>query len=230
MGKLTWENVDNFKLLIEKIKHKKTGKKYYLHESCDCCGDPFYSTLKYSKFCSRKCSHLNQKINFNYLKNFIENEIGYTLLSNEYQNWREKLTIKCDKEHIFEMSFGDISQGARCPYCCKNPRKNWEDIVNIFDYYGFELISNKEEYETTNGSILKYKCKKCGFINYKTLSKFQSRGTQCPRCNNVEKKVPISYEYVKNSLEEENWVLHTKKEDFVSANKTLIDCTCPKWA
>lgn len=41
----------------------------------------------------------------------------YTLLSDHYNNASQKLLIKCNKNHIFQLTYRHFLRGQRCPYC-----------------------------------------------------------------------------------------------------------------
>ena len=59
---------------------------------------------------------------------------NYKLLS-EYKNNRDKLTIECDKGHIYEASWSNYkSKNSRCPYCSGR-------IITI-DYIKEELLKD----------------------------------------------------------------------------------------
>lgn len=53
------------------------------------------------------------------IKHFIKKYAkGYELLSKEFKNaCKDKMIFKCDKNHIFNMSWNSFQQGKRCPEC-----------------------------------------------------------------------------------------------------------------
>lgn len=72
------------------------------------------SCFKSGRRC-RTCSG-SQKKTYEYVYEYFYNE-GYTLLSSEYHNNKEKLMIECPKGHEFKMKFNHFSTGTRCPFC-----------------------------------------------------------------------------------------------------------------
>lgn len=57
------------------------------------------------------------------VKKYIEEDGNNILLSETYVNNKEKLSIKCENNHIFTMSFHDFKAGCRCRMCYKNREK-----------------------------------------------------------------------------------------------------------
>lgn len=88
-------------------------------------------------------SDLGKKLNYEYIKQYIESE-GYELLSKEYFNIHKKLKIKCKDGHIFEMSFNNFKKGQRCRECSSKNKYSYNQIKEIANKNGFELL-NKEE-------------------------------------------------------------------------------------
>ena len=64
-----------------------------------------------------------RKKTFEDFKKYVEIKKGI-LLSEEYVNKSTKVRIKCDKEHIWEVSFGAIYYDKSwCPFCKEEERK-----------------------------------------------------------------------------------------------------------
>ena len=82
-----------------------------------------FNTFKKGHRCSI-CSG-NKKMDYEYIKSFIEKE-GYTLLSNTYKNNKGKLSIKCPNGHIYNISFDSFQQGHRCFDCGKHTIKDFK--------------------------------------------------------------------------------------------------------
>ena len=54
---------------------------------------------------------------------FVREELakeGYTVLSEEYVNAKDKLLVLCPKEHEYEVSWDSFNGGSRCPRCTVN--------------------------------------------------------------------------------------------------------------
>ena len=115
------ENV-GYKLISEEYKSKKIIVK------CPVEIHPQYEIgWAHFKFGSRcnLCYHIRTgdrcRLQYEYVKNYIESVPGYKLLSEEYKNNRKKLQISCDKKHIFKMRFNNFKDGQqRCPKCSQS--------------------------------------------------------------------------------------------------------------
>jgi len=80
----------------------------------------FYNWRQGSR-CSQ-CASEKIRLTFNHIKNEIEKE-GYKLLSRSYKNSHTKLKIKCNKNHIYEVTYSNFKQGYRCPRCSFDDKK-----------------------------------------------------------------------------------------------------------
>jgi len=118
-----------------------------------------------------------------YVKNYIEKNIGYLLLSNEYKNNKTPLLVKCDKGHEYTTTWNRISsKGARCPECDKIKRIekqtfSYDFVKNIIEKEDYKLLSNNY---VKSIMPLKIKCDK-GHI-YKTSLKRYINNHRCPLC------------------------------------------------
>jgi len=113
-------------------------------------------------------------------------EQGYTLLSTEYINSKQKLDFICPVGHEWKMTWGDFQNNGRCKYCWAIRRRvdrltPIEEIRKIFADKGYTLLTEKYEYGnqklksicirgheyTTTLSKMKYGygCAKCAAIN-----------------------------------------------------------------
>ncbi len=93
----------------------------------------------------------------------------------------------------------------------------YEFAKSIVENAGYKLLSN--EYINTH-SKMKFECPK-GHI-YKTEFNHFKKGIRCPRCGGTGK---LSYEYVKQFIEKEGYVLLDKE---YKNNLTKINLRCPK--
>lgn len=136
----------------------------------------------------RKCNFRGgvEKRTFESVKDEIESNEGYKLLSKEYLNNKSKLRIlheKCGNE--FEMRFDQFHNGQRCPFCRRNKKKSKEEFENqIKEYFGeeYELVS---EYKGSNSKV-KIKHLPCGNTR-EVYAKRLLRGDRCPFCNHKSK-------------------------------------------
>ena len=84
------------------------------------------------------------KLTYDYVKEYVENNNGYKLLSKEYIGNKTKLEIQCDKNHIFYMTWSDFRQGKRCKQCANKKlseikKHDIQHIKNIIENYGYTL-------------------------------------------------------------------------------------------
>jgi len=173
---------DFVKNIIEKEDYKLLSNNYVksimpLKIKCD-KGHIFEMTFNNFYNQNQRCPYCAGvvKLTYDYVKKIIENETGYFLLSEKYMNNRKKLKIKCDKGHIFEMTFGDFKQGHRCPICFGNVKYTDEYVKNLFIKDDYLLL---DKYKN-NHSLMKVKCDK-GHI-YKTSLKRYINNHRCPLC------------------------------------------------
>lgn len=134
---------------------------------------------------------MSKKLSYEFIKNKIENEIGYKLLSKEYKGYYDKLLICCDKGHHYKTSWNVLRAGSRCPICYrKNQSKSmlmdFEYIKNKVEERGFELISNKNEYKG-HYSRLKVECPN-GHYDDICWAEFRRQRGGCSICSGVKKK------------------------------------------
>ncbi len=72
-----------------------------------------------------------QRNEFSYIKNYIE-EVGYMLLTGSYYHGKQKLSIRCDSGHIFNMVWNNFQQGQRCPVCFSQGRSYKEESIGKY--------------------------------------------------------------------------------------------------
>lgn len=102
----------------------------------------------------RKCADLKEIKRKRYTIKEIDkylNDANYTLLSKDYTCNKDKLLIKCDKGHIFEMSFSKFKNANhRCPECNVSKGENKIDIIlhknNIKHIHQYKIDDCKNIY------------------------------------------------------------------------------------
>lgn len=100
--------------------------------------------------------------------------IGYNLISNVYENNRSKLDFQCPNGHIFKMSWGNFSQGHRCPECIR-PGFIKQNIA-FYDTYAHQIsFAEIIRRSKKDQKILEVKCKKCDKWFVPTRSAVHSR-------------------------------------------------------
>ena len=149
-------------------------------------------TLAYSQFKKgngcKKCGYLdrdNGKLTYKFVKSKFE-ELGYTLLSTDYNNCLEKLDFECDKGHKNSMTYSSIQSGYKCITCsCAknglNCRRKYEDIKKAFEKENYILLTTKEEY-TGIHQKLRFICDKKHQEHKISWRYFSSMGIRCPYC------------------------------------------------
>jgi hypothetical protein len=130
----------NLKLLFEQVKEfiKNQGDillskeldykniKTKLKIECGECTNIYYPTFSNYKYLNRRCKkcHIKKraekrKYSFEFVKNYIEKDNKYLLISKSYTNTKTKIEIKCLKcNKNFLMSFSVFkNDGCGCPKC-----------------------------------------------------------------------------------------------------------------
>jgi hypothetical protein len=164
----------------------------------------FQTILMYKN--ARKIYHTNKFTLYNINLWCKLNDKPFQLISTEWKGSSSKLQWKCLKEdcgEIFEMNWGDISQGHGCGYCSgkqvgmsnclatKNPElaKEWHPTKN----------GDLTPYDITSGSCIKiwWLCPECGNEWEASNDKRHGSNRGCPRCNYSSGEKQI--EYILNS-------------------------------
>ncbi|MCU9811191.1 HNH endonuclease [Paraclostridium sp. AKS81] len=116
------------------------------------------------------------------IKHYLKiNNISYILLSDKYISaCKDKLLWKCDKGHVFKLSWNSFQQGRRCPECFGKFQKSHEEFLHEV----YNLV--KEEYTLLSNYIkddthIKIKHNKCNHEYNVTPSHFL-QGKRCPKC------------------------------------------------
>ena len=157
MIKLTYDYVKKYIELIEGYKLiSSCYKNSYTKLKIQCSKNHIFE-MKYANFYSGQrcgiCSRNNRFLIFENVKKYIESFDGYKLISTKYSSAKEKLQIKCPKNHIFNMSYDTFSHGYRCFECFgkkKHTYKNVKKYIESFD--GYKLLSN--EYINNNTKLI----------------------------------------------------------------------------
>jgi len=132
--------------------------------------------------CSLKIVGGKLKHSYDYIKSYIENVKGYTLISSTYENKRTKLSIVCDNNHTFDMRFNNFQQGQRCPICAiervaTSSRLLFNSVKAFIEDEGYALLSNSY---VNNHTKLLLRCPE-GHEYSVAFNSFQ-QGTRCPEC------------------------------------------------
>ena len=183
MKKLTYEEVKEYiesfgyELLNEEYMNANTKLKIK-------CSNGHIFERTFSKFKqTQACPYCTKtrKWTVEEIREYLNN-IGYTLISNEYKNNQTKLDIICSEGHKVKMTFGNIQQGKRCHICSRKissekKKHTYNFVKEYIEKFGYKLLS--EKYIDQDKKI-KIKCPeghifKMSFYNFK-------RGRRCPEC------------------------------------------------
>ena len=129
-----------YKLLSTEYENNKTKLKV----QC-LCDHIFY--IRYNSFIiGIGCPYCygNVRLSFEFVKEQIE-KIGYTLLSEKYENNLSLLKLQCPRDHIFHMSYSNFKEGHRCPKCSfVNGKSKLEvDLLEcIKTFYNDDIVEN----------------------------------------------------------------------------------------
>jgi hypothetical protein len=155
------------------------------------------------------------QLTYKFVKEQFEKE-GYTLLSDECKNSKQKLDYICSKGHKRTISWGSFQQGKRCKIC-SHRMPDIKYIKKSFEKEGYKLLST--EY-VNNHSKLDYICSK-GHRHTTAWNKWQ-QGGRCPYCSG---NVKVTIEFIRSEFEKEGYILLTK---VYKNNKQKLDYICPE--
>lgn len=201
--------IDNLKFMCDKgHTFEMSWSHFYNGERC--------------QYCSGK-----HRYTFNEVKQIIESEQGYKLLSNEYKNCKENLQIQCNNGHVFDMSFDEFNNGNhRCSIC--NTGANFKYDLNIakqiFKNGNCELLAT--EYINCD-TPMKYRCE-CGNVEKMSLKMFQS-GQRCYKCRNkkIGNILRTPFKDVQKIFADANCILLSIESDYVNDRSELdYICSC----
>ena len=148
------------------------------------------------------------RFDYNFVKEYIEDQ-GYFLLETEYINCDTKMKMKCDKGHIFDMSFYNFkNKGCRCPECNNVKRKTpYNEIKEELKQNGYELLTEEKDFKG-RAKRFTVKCKNRHLQNT-SFNSLKRNNFNCPECIRQEK-----YNIVLKLLEDKKYTIITKFEDF----------------
>ena len=169
------------------------------------------------------------------LKLWIKTNIeGYELLSTKYTKAKDKLKLKCDKGHEFEMSWDKINQGNRCPYCSGNKvLKGYNDITTT-DPWMIDLgmsIEDAEKYTHSSGCKVIVTCPYCNKKKQIFISNIYRYKSICCSCGDgisYNEKIIISVldqleiEYIREYKPE--WSNNKKYDFYLIDYNIIIEC------
>ena len=94
----------------------------------------------------RRCPYCSGKFNsYDTIKETIESEQGYKLLSENCNQLRDRVIVRCKHNHKYETTISNFKSGHRCPYC--NESKGEKEIIKFLTKYN---IKYKSQYKFKN--------------------------------------------------------------------------------
>lgn len=189
---------------------------------CNMCGNIeeviFRNFKKRAKY---KCKKCYERAKLKEIENIVKPK-GYLLLSTEFINTKHKLTIQCDKGHIWNPSYDSVVKGCQCLKCRdiemgKKQRISCEELKSRFDVEGYKLLSSYEEYDN-NETKLKVCCPK-GHIYFVSLSNW-TNGRRCPRCKESKGEKRIEEYLTKHEI---NFIPQKRFKDCVYKKELPFD-------
>jgi len=135
------------------------------------------------------CYRVNQSKSmlkdFDYIKNFIENE-GFVLSSKEddYKGNYSKLKVKCPNNHQINITWAEFKKGVRCSICSGLKKKTIEEVKKYVKKFNYKCLS--KEYKNWESDLL-FECPK----GHKYITKWSTfqQGSRCPECNKIKKSI-----------------------------------------
>jgi len=125
------------------------------------CSEGHIFSMKFNNFQQGQrcpeCRLENMRLSFEYVKELIEKE-GYSLLSTNYINCKEKLKLKCNEGHIYNASYNCFQQGERCPICYANCQtsKLEKEVLDIVKKFTKEFIIENDRTQLINPITNRY--------------------------------------------------------------------------
>jgi len=161
---------------------------------------------------------MSKKYSYQYIKEQIESVEDYKLLSKTYKSSKTKLTVKCNKGHVYDVAYSHFKQGRRCAKCANETQKHsYSFVKEQIENEGYKLLS--EEYKNTH-TKLKIQCNK-GHVYDVTYGNIQ-QGHGCAICAGNKKH---TYEFVKEFIEKKGYTLLSKT---YKSNKDKLKVQCDK--
>lgn len=176
---------DGYKLLSEEYINAHTPISFIC---------PNNHTHKISFGCWKKGQRCKRCIDDNLRKNIKDVEQafckeGYTLLTTNYINSRQKLDCICSTGHDVTMTWSNWQRGHRCRYCAKNVKHTLEFVKKSFEKENYILLST--EYKNQKQK-LNYICHQ-GHNNSITWTDWYNGGYRCPTCYAIKISGPGNY-------------------------------------
>ncbi len=167
---------------------------------------------------------MSKKKTYEEVKKAFEDR-GYTLLTTEYKNNKQKLEFICPEGHRSSINLNNFINGHGCIVCGYIEGRNklklsFEEVKQEFESRDYQLLST--EY-INSSSKLEYICPnghrgKISFNNFR-------KGSGCKICgyDTVSKKLKFTLKTIKKEFEKYNYILLSDKYEY-SSNKLKYIC------
>ncbi len=109
----------------------------------------------------------------------VLNNSGYKLISKEYRNVSDKITVECNKDHIYDTSLHAFIQGRRCPICNGGIRLSFDVIKESIISEGYRILT--KNYYNSN-QILELICP-IGHKYYVSWNNWKHKYSRCTACS-----------------------------------------------
>jgi len=160
------------------------------------------------------------KLTIEYIRDFLKTK-GYILLTETYQNARQKLKIVCQNGHIREGTFSRLGyKDQRCAKCVGiESRLTMDSVRQLFESKGYSIISGDYRGFSSNLTV------RCPFGHTWATSVhgFKKSKHGCPHCHSVNNR--------RYTLEEVREFFANKQYKLISAhyagNSQKLQVICP---
>ena len=162
-----------------------------------------------------------KKLSYEFVKEHVEQRNLDVLLSKEYKGALKKLKFQCKKDkHVYEMTWNDYYNGGhRCPICGGTSKLSYEQVKEHVEQRNLDVLLSKQY--KNNKTKLQFQCKKDNHVYEMTWNSYK-QGSRCPVCK-IE-KLKLSYEQVKEYVEQRNLDVLLSKEYKNSRTKLQFQC------
>ena len=117
---------------------------------------------------------------------------GWALLSEHYVTTIDKVMIRCNVGHEFEMEPRVVTPEKQCYQCWKDSKGGIDRVSEIVSNHDIECISEASEYESRQ-SILRFKCNRGHEFEYTSKTIYNKHNKKesidCLICNSPKEKL-----------------------------------------
>lgn len=134
----------------------------------------------------------NVKHTYEFVKEEFDKR-GFTLISEEYTNGKEKLDFICSNGHEHKISYNNLQKGGGCIYCSGKAKYTIEYIKEDFDKQGYKILLDNYKNRYQKFDVI---CP--SGHTYSTNVQLWQIGRRCPECSIIISKSEIE---VRNYIE-----------------------------